>query len=524
LPSEGLFAPILVPDALGEAVSDRAWLEAMLDAERALAAAEAEAGVIPHEAAEAIAACCAVDRFDVGAIGRAGRRVGNPVEPLVRALSAVVGGESGRYVHFGATSQDILDTAAMLVARHAVDLILADVEAVAAGCATLADRHRSTVMPGRTLLQQAVPTTFGLKAAGWLVAVVEARRGLAAVRFTRLAAQLGGAAGTLASLGGRGPTMLRLFAQQLELDEPVLPWHTLRARVAELGAALDVTAGSLAKIGLDVALLAQTEVAEVAEAGAPGRGASSTMPHKRNPVGAVAAGACARQVHAHASVLVAGLAQEHERAIGAWQAEWQPLSDALALTGGAAAWMRDVVSGLRVDRERMRRNLDATDGLIMAERVSLLPATSGRPTRSSSERSTCTGANREDGSMPEPTYEQGLEVRREVLGDEHVDAAIARTTDFTAEYQDLITRYAWGEIWTRPGLDRRTRSCMTLIALVALNRLDELAMHVRAALRNGLTPEEIKEVLLHSAIYCGVPAANSAFAIAQRVLEEGASE
>jgi len=372
LPSDGLFTPIFVPAALREAVSDRAWLQAMLDVERALAAAEARAGVIPAAAGEAIAAACLVDRFDVEEIADGGRRVGNPAEPLVRALSAAVGAEAGRYVHWGATSQDVLDTAAMLVARRALGLIVAELDGVTAACAVLAEAHRSTLVVARTLLQQALPTTFGLKAAGWLVAVLETRRRLVALRADRLAVQLGGAAGTLASLGEQGPAVLGLFAAELGLEEPVIPWHTIRVRVAELGGALDVAAGTLAKIALDVALLAQTEVGEVAESAAGGRGGSSTLPHKRNPVGSTLASACARQVHGLVAVLSGGLAQEHERAIGGWHAEWQPLRDALALTGGAAAWSRGVVEGLEVYPERMRQNLDATRGLIMAERVALL--------------------------------------------------------------------------------------------------------------------------------------------------------
>ncbi len=373
MPSDGLFAALFVPPALREAVSDRAWLQAMLDAERALALAEAAEGVIPAEAAERIAGVCSAERFDPEAIGRDGRSAGTPVEPLVRALRVQVGGDAARFVHRGATSQDILDTAASLLARRALELVLADLSGVAAGCATLADAHRSTLVAGRTLLQQAVPTTFGLKTAGWLVGVIDARRALAIVR-DGLAVELGGAAGTLASLEDRGLAVLGRFAAELDLAEPIVPWHTNRVRIAQLGSALDVTAGVLAKIGLDVALLAQTEVGEVAEPGSAGHGGSSTMPHKRNAVGSVLARACAGQVHGLVSVLTGALAQEHERAAGAWQAEWKPLGDAIALTGGAAASIREVVEGLEVDPVRMRRNLEATNGLIMAERVAFAVA------------------------------------------------------------------------------------------------------------------------------------------------------
>jgi 3-carboxy-cis,cis-muconate cycloisomerase len=292
----------------------------------------------------------------------------------VRALTAAVPGDAARYVHLGATSQDILDTAAMLVARRALGLILAELDGLAAACARLANDHRATLMAGRTLLQQALPTTFGLKAAGWLVAVIEARQRLLTVREAGLAAQLGGAAGTLASLGSDGTAVLREFARELGLAEPVVPWHTDRRRVAELGGVLALAAGVMSKLALDVVLMAQTEVAEVAEPSDGGRGGSSTLPHKRNPVGATLAAACAQRVPPLAQTLQAAMAQEHERAAGAWHAEWETLSDALALTGGSAAAMREVMEGLQVYPDRMRENLDATGGLLLAEHVTTIAA------------------------------------------------------------------------------------------------------------------------------------------------------
>jgi 3-carboxy-cis,cis-muconate cycloisomerase len=372
-----VFERIFVPVEFSDAVSDRAWLQAMLDVERALAAAEARACVIPGDAAEAIAAACRADRFDPAELGEQGRAPGNSVEPLVRALTRAVEGEAARYVHWGATSQDILDTAAMLISRNVLDLLLETLAEVAGECARLAEAHRSTPMAGRTLLQQAVPTTFGLKAAGWLVAVLEGRRGLARIRQERLAVQLGGAAGTLAPLGEAGPEVLRLLAVELGLQEPVAPWHTNRVRVAELGAALAVAAGALAKIGLDVALLGQTEVGEATESGG---GVSSTMPQKRNPIGSALTVACARHVQAHAGILVSALPQEHERALGAWHSEWSALSGALAYAGGAAHAARRALEGLEVDPERMRANLEIAGGAIMAEQAAYLIAERvGRP-------------------------------------------------------------------------------------------------------------------------------------------------
>jgi 3-carboxy-cis,cis-muconate cycloisomerase len=368
----GLFEPIFVPDALSEAVGDRAWLQAMLDAEAALAAAQAAVGVISSSEAEAIRSRCEAGRFDPAELGRAARAAGNPVVPLVKALTAEVArvsGEAARQVHRGATSQDITDTAAMLVAARSLDLILADLTALAAHCARLADEHRATLVAGRTLLQQALPVTFGLKAAGWLVAVVEARRGLLRVREQGLAVQLGGAAGTLASLGDDGPAVLTGFVRELGLQEPVVPWHATRGRMAELAGALVVCAGCTEKISADVILMSQTEVGEVAEPAGEGRGGSSTLPHKRNPILSITAAADARRARSAAHALQAAMDHEHERAAGAWHAEWQALGEALAATGGAVAAMSEVLGGLEVYPDRMRENLTATGGLILAENV-----------------------------------------------------------------------------------------------------------------------------------------------------------
>jgi 3-carboxy-cis,cis-muconate cycloisomerase len=365
------FAAILVPDDLLEAVSDRAWLAALLEAERALASAEAAAGAIPAAAGAAIAERCRPELFDPGRLAAAGRSAANPVEPLVRELAEAVGGEAAAYVHRGATSQDIMDTAAMLVARRALRIGSAGLDAAAARCAELAREHRSTPMAARTLLQQAVPTTFGLKCAGWLVALLDARELLDRIARERLAAQLGGAGGTLAALGEHGPEVARLFARELDLSVPDLPWHADRGRIAELGAALAVAAGAAAKIAGDIVLLSQTEVAEVREGAG---GASSTMPQKRNPAASVRAVACARQARGHAAVLLAATEVEHERAAGAWQSEWAALSGALACAGGALANVAEALGGLEIDPDRMRQNLDLTGGLVSAERVSHLLA------------------------------------------------------------------------------------------------------------------------------------------------------
>jgi 3-carboxy-cis,cis-muconate cycloisomerase len=367
----GLFAPIFVSDAIAATTSDEAWLQAMLDVEGALAAAEADVAVISRTAADSIAAACRAADYDIDELGRAARMGGNPVIPLVQALTDRVEPDAAAAVHWGATSQDILDTAAMLIAARSLDVIGEDLRALAAATAGLADRHRRTLMPARTLLQHALPTTFGLKAAGWLVAVLEVADRVAWVRQHRLAVELGGAAGTLASLGDDGPAVVDRLADRLGLAAPVLPWHTDRTRVADLAGALGQVAGVMAKVALDVALLAQTEVAEAFEAATPGHGGSSTLPHKRNPVGAASVLAAVRRAHALTGTLFGTMAQEHERATGAWQAEWPTLTELLQLTGGAAAQVREMVTGLEVDPERMRANLELTHGAVLAERVAL---------------------------------------------------------------------------------------------------------------------------------------------------------
>ncbi|CAA9489638.1 MAG: 3-carboxy-cis,cis-muconate cycloisomerase [uncultured Rubrobacteraceae bacterium] len=417
--SGDLFGPIFVPDAFREAVSGRAWLQAMLDAEGALAVAGARAGLIPPEDAETIARLCDADLFDPGKIGHRGRPAGNPVPALVRALTEEVSKASeaaARHVHRGATSQDITDTAAMLVSRRTLDLILAEVDGIAGACARLAREHRDTPMAGRTLLQQALPTTFGLKAAGWLVSVLDARRRLREVRASGLAVQLGGAAGTLASLGDAGLPVLREFALELGLPEPPLPWHTDRTRVSGIGEALSLLAGVLGKVSHDVVLMAQTEVGEVAEPSGEGRGSSSTLPHKRNPILSVTAAANARRVQDLARTLGAAMVQEHERAAGAWHAEWEALSDALALAGGAAANVREATEGLEVHPGRMRENLDRTGGMLLAENVTTLATHKlGRLEAHDLVEAACRRA-----------LEEGRHLREELLQDERIREALSK--------------------------------------------------------------------------------------------------
>ena len=376
----GLFDGLEARGPVRTALADPAWLAALLEVEAALARAEALVGLIASADAAAIGAACRPERYDLAGLGRAAMVTGNPVVPLVAALRAEVaeGGVAGQSraaagraadaVHLGATSQDILDTATMLVARRALALIEADLAAASSAAAGFARGHRDTPMAGRTLLQQAVPTTFGLVAAGWLAGLDTAVERLRRVRQERLAVQLGGAAGTLAALGARGPAVVAALAADLGLAEPIGPWHTERSRVAELAGALGLVAGVVAKPALDVVLLAQTEIAEVRE-GRPDRGGSSTLPQKHNPVAAVATLACARQAPGLVATLLAAMAQEEQRAAGAWHAEWRPLRALLTSVGSAAAWLRDCLEGLVIDPDRMSADLAAGGGLLSAERI-----------------------------------------------------------------------------------------------------------------------------------------------------------
>jgi len=360
--------------------SSEAHIAGMLAFEAGLAEAEARAGVIPAEAAEAIAAACKVERFDVPALYRDAVPSGTLAIPLVKALTAAVGAEHGRYVHWGATSQDPIDSAMMLQVRDGLGLLIDGLLGIAAAAAALAEQHRGTPMIGRTLMQQALPITFGLKAARWLALVCRQVRRLDDLRSGALVVQFGGAVGTLSALGARGDEVVELLAEELGLHVPDLPWHTERDRVVEIAAAVGIVAGAMEKIASDVLLLAQTEVGEVAEASAPGKGGSSAMPHKRNPVDATFAVASARLALGNVPVILNAMAHEHERAAGGWQLEWSVLPDLFMHTAAAVERVRSVLEGLNVDADRMRANLDLTGGLMMAEPLTMALAGSlGRP-------------------------------------------------------------------------------------------------------------------------------------------------
>ncbi|MER5452137.1 3-carboxy-cis,cis-muconate cycloisomerase [Streptomyces sp. NPDC002764] len=375
----GLLAPGWAGSPAASATSDTAFLQALLDAEAALTRAQAARGLAPAEAATAVTEAADAARFDVRSLAGRARSGGNPVIPLVADLTKNVGEEYGPYVHRGATSQDIMDTAMMLVAVRTLEPALADLARTERALARLAAEHRDTPMPGRTLTQHAVPTTFGLKAAGWRSLVLDARDRLIRVRDT-LPVQLGGAAGTLAAFTVYGAedtaALTAAFAGELGLVAPLLPWHTLRTPVADLAGCLAFTAGALGKIAADVLVLGRTEIAEVSEGSG---GGSSAMPHKANPVRSTLIAAAARRAPQLAATLYGSMSAEDERPAGAWHAEWEPLRDLLRLAGGAARDAAELTEGLRVNADAMREHLGLTHGLIVSERLSAeLAAVLGR--------------------------------------------------------------------------------------------------------------------------------------------------
>ncbi|GGT66048.1 3-carboxy-cis,cis-muconate cycloisomerase [Streptomyces purpureus] len=388
----GLLSPVRAGTPVEEAVGDTAWLQGMLDAEAALVRAQARLGAVPASAARAITAAARVERFDVRELALAARETANPVVGLVRALTGVVAGDdpaAAEYVHRGSTSQDIFDTGAMLVADRALRIVRGDLARTAAALAVLAAHHRDTPVAGRTLALHAVPTTFGLKAAGWRQLVLDADERLGRV-LAALPVSLGGAAGTLAGYleyaridgpretaedpGGYQERLAEAFAAETGLGRAALPWHALRTPIADLASALAFTAGALGKIAVDVQSMTRTEVGEVAEPSRAGRGSSSAMPHKRNPVLATLIRSAALQVPALSGGLVQCLVSEDERSGGVWHAEWQLLRECLRLTGGAAYTAAELAEGLEVRAERMRENLALTGSRIVSERVAAVLA------------------------------------------------------------------------------------------------------------------------------------------------------
>jgi 3-carboxy-cis,cis-muconate cycloisomerase len=359
----GLFDGVHAAGPVAALADDAAWLRAMVDFEHALASACADVGLISADEAEAVRAATVTD---VDELGERAAAIGNPAGPLVRALTE----QAGDAVHRGATSQDVVDTAMMLVAARSLDALLVELSSVAARVADLAAAHASTVQVGRTLSQYAPPVTFGLVAAGWLTGLDAAADRLAGAR-SRLAVQFGGAVGTLASLGPDGPAVRAALARRLGLPEPSLPWHTERTRVAELAGALALTAGAVGSVAQEIVRLAGSDIGELHEEGPEGSGGSTAMPHKRNPVAAICASACARRAPGLAATVYASMAHEHQRASGAWHAEWPAVRDLVVATGSAVHWLSVGVGRLVVDAARMRTNLATAGGAVFAERVTV---------------------------------------------------------------------------------------------------------------------------------------------------------
>jgi 3-carboxy-cis,cis-muconate cycloisomerase len=360
--------------AANEVWSPRATVQAMLDVEAALARASAAHGVIPSGAVDAIVAACRADNIDADALMTGAAAGGNLAIPLVKQLTAVVKAsdpEAAKYVHWGATSQDIIDTGVVLQLRAALDLIDADLLSLSNALVRQAEHHKQTPMIGRTWLQQALPITLGLKFAQWLDAVTRHRARLSELKTRALVLQFGGAAGTLASLRDKALPVAQALADDLGLQLPALPWHTQRDRIAEAASFLGMLTGTLGKIARDISLMMQTELGEVAEPAAAGKGGSSTMPHKRNPVGCAAVLTAATRAPNLVATIFAGMVQEHERALGGWQAEWEALPDLARLTAGALSNILGIVPSMEINVERLKKNLDVTNGLVLGEAVML---------------------------------------------------------------------------------------------------------------------------------------------------------
>jgi len=373
-----LIESLATTPALATLFSDESVLQAMLDFEIALARVGARCGVIPSEAADAITAAARLDNFDICALADAAFRAGTPVIPLVKMLTDQVrraDAQAARFVHWGATSQDVADTTMSLLLKRAEPILIGDLKRLEKSLADLSERHKGSVMLGRTLLQPAPPVTFGLKAAGWLASVRRGKRRLQKTLRVAAVLQFGGASGTLASLGGSGiPVAEALSAELGFADSPAAPWHTQRDQLATLICACGVLTGSLGKMARDISLLMQNEVGEAAEPGGEGRGGSSTMPNKRNPTACALTLAAAHRVPGLVASFLSAMLQEHERGVGGWQAEWPIIAAVVQSTGVAIASMAEVAEGVSVNAQKMRLNIENTNGEIFAERAMMLLA------------------------------------------------------------------------------------------------------------------------------------------------------
>lgn len=448
----GLLAPVRAGTVRASGLSDDAWVAAMLEVEAALARAQASFGVIPARSAEIIAKAARSLRFDAAQLAEESREAANPVVALVRQLTAAVADtdqDAAEHVHLGGTSQDVLDSAAMLLTVRALEETERELSRTAEALGALAREHRAAPMAARTLAQHAVPTTFGLKAAGWLSSVLDARERVRATA-AGLPAQLGGAAGTLAAYEeyargtgadspGHGLELARRFAAELGLREPSLPWHSLRMPLCDIGWTLNAVTGALGKFALDVQVLSRTEIGEVAEPAAAGRGASSAMPHKRNPVLATLIVSAARQLPAYTSVLAQSMLAEDERAPGAWHAEWQPLRESLRLADGAARTAAELAEGLEVFTGRLRENLELTGGAVVSERLNAALARPLGRARAKRLLADCArGASAGEGTFAE-LLERNAELAAALPGGAGVSALLA-PEGYLGAAEELVAR------------------------------------------------------------------------------------
>ena len=414
-----LLDPLFRWDALEELFTDRARVQGVLDFEDALARAESRLGIIPQAAAPAITAKCRADLIDLPSLAHAAARAGNLAIPLVKQLTDQVAkddAEAARYVHWGATSQDAIDTGFILQLRSALDLFGAELDRLSGSLAILAESHRATPVAARTWMQQALPTTFGLIAAGWLDAVMRHRQRLGETQERAIVLQFGGAVGTIAALGDRGLEVANALGKELNLRVPEVSWHSHRDRVAEVASTLGLCTGTLGKIARDISLHAQTEVAEIFEPAGEGRGGSSTLPHKRNPVTAAVVLAAATQVPGLVATMLTAMIQEQERGLGGWHAEWETMPQLIGLAGGALHRLAKMIPHLEIDTAKMRQNLDVTRGLIFAEAVQMaLAARVGRMAAHQQVEAACRRAQKEQRHLRE-VIESDAEIAKHFTG------------------------------------------------------------------------------------------------------------
>jgi 3-carboxy-cis,cis-muconate cycloisomerase len=364
-----IFRDIFSTPQMRQVFSDEARTGYYLEIEAALARAQARLGIIPQEAAREIERQCRIENIDLARLKQQTERIGYPILGVVQQIVGLCADGLGEWCHWGATTQDITDTAAIMQIRAALDLVEQDMEAIATALADLARRYRDTPMAGRSNLQQAVPLTFGFKMAALLAAMQRHRERLAQLRPRVLVGEFGGAVGTLASLGDSGLAVQAALMQELRLGQPEIAWHTVRDRIGEVACFLGLVTGTLGKISMDVKLLMQTEVAEVYEPFHEARGSSSTMPQKRNPISCLYIHSTVALVRQHVAALLEAAVADHERSTGPWEIEWIALPEIFLLAAGALSQTRLLVEGLEVDAERMRANLDLTHGMIVSEAV-----------------------------------------------------------------------------------------------------------------------------------------------------------